>query len=198
MKRAIFLAFMFSSMAFLAQDSKNLLRHGDFNEAGFGGEVRTDWVPGMFAVSQHTEEMTWNRCLKFELLKMAVSDDGARRLNGNVMLGKDGPRPGFVVKPSTQYQFSFEVRGTVPNAGVKACLWTGDSTKTYDGLTHIKTSLGGYKVTSEWTMLRGTFRTGPDTRRAALNFQLWADSRQIEDFRWQDGQYLLIDNVQVQ
>jgi len=198
MKRTIFLAFMLSSMAFLAQDSKNLLCHGDFNEAGFGGEVRTDWVPGMFAVSQHTEEMTWNRCLKFELLKMAVSDDGVRRLNGNVMLGKDGPRPGFVVKPSTQYQFSFEVRGTVPNAGVKASLWTGDSTNTYDGLTHIKTSLGGYKVTSEWTMLRGTFRTGPDTRRAALNFQLWADSRQIKDFRWQDGQYLLIDNVQVQ
>jgi len=194
----MFLVFMFSGVAFWAQGSVNLLRHGDFNEAGFGGEVRSEWAPGMFALSQHTEEMTWNRCLKVELLKMAVSGDGVRRLNGNVMVGKDGSKPGFPVKPSTLYQFSFDVRGTAPGAGVGACLWSGESAKTHDGLTQAKTSLAGFKVTSEWTVLRGTFRTGPDTRRAALNFKLWSDSAQVKDFRWQDGQYLLLDNVQVQ
>jgi hypothetical protein len=198
MMQKVCLFWVVLSAVCLGQGGSVLVRNGDFNAEKFGGEVRTEWAPGMFALSQHTEDLSWNRCLKVELVKMAVTETGARRLNGNVMIGADGPRPGFPVKPSTLYHFSFEVRGTVPSASAAACFWTGDSTLTRDGLTPARTSLGGFLVTSEWTVLRGTFRTGADTRRAALNVKLWSDSAQVKDFRWENGQYLLIDNVQVQ
>ncbi len=193
MKKSLLL--LFAIAAFCIADG-NLLTNGDFESDKFSAELYSDYTPGTFEIRQFVEDGNWNKCLRAELKKLTVMEDGSKRLGLLMHFGRSGKLPGFKAKPNTTYQFSFDIKGDVPGAGTKAISWSGDepgiwtkSRKTF------ATSLGGFAVNSEWTRLEGTFRTGPDAERVALGIQLWSDSKQVSDFKWKEGQYILIDNL---
>lgn len=175
----------------------NLLNNGAFDEA-ITTEIFSDYTHDTFALSTHTEDRTWNKCLKVELKKITVNEKGHKRVGISICFGRDGSLPGVKVEPNAVYSFTFEAKGTAPRAATRAVTWHGDGKSIWDkSRKEEKTSLGGFTVGKDWTRYSGTFKTGPDAERAALTISLWGDSGQEANFVWEEGMYLLVDNVSV-
>jgi len=141
--------------------------------------------------SLYIENLTWNKCLRLELNELKNDEVGV-----NILFGKSEKKTGFIAKPDCTYEFSFEMKGTVPNAGACALLFHNED-PWWKSNQRITTSLSSVKVAEEWTKYSGTFRTGSDTKRAAFSLQLWANKVLLERNSWKQGQFLLIDNISV-
>ncbi|MGI6354305.1 MAG: hypothetical protein ACOX6W_04330 [Lentisphaeria bacterium] len=168
----------------------NLIRNGSFDGEAAVQEFRTNG--GKFSV--HTEELTWNKCGRLEIDRVNEKD-GVTVHSAVVWIGSNGTVPGFDAKPNTTYRFSIEVRGEVPGrASLSARCWYGDNIWT-DGRT-VSASVGGFKVQSGWTVYKGTFTTSPDTKRVALQLQMW-ESTQYGPLAYKVGDGILFDNIEV-
>ena len=195
MKKSLLVIFAVMAVC-LAQE--NLLNNGGFDEKSVYAEMIADFTPQTFELKQFIEDGTWNKCLRVELKKLTIMKDGSKRLGLFMHFGRTGKLPGFKAKPNTFYQFSFDIMGDVPSASTKAVSWNGDEPGIWaKSRKTITTSLGSFPVNSEWTRLEGTFRTGPDAERVAFGIQLWSDSAQVSNFKWKEGQYILLDNLVV-
>ncbi len=195
MRKSLFLFFASVAVCF-AQG--NLLVNGGFDEK-INTELFSDYTPGTFELTQYIEDGTWNKCLRVELKKITIAEEGNKRVGIFMHFGRTGKQPGFKAKPNTIYQFSFDIKGDAPGgASTKAVSWNGDGIKIWDkSRKQISTSLNGFAVNSEWTHMEGTFRTGADTERIALGISLWGDSAQQSVFKWKEGHYVLLDNLVV-
>ena len=97
--------------ACLAVPAQNLLKNGAFDNADFSGEVAIQQTHGRVKVVLETENLTWNRCLRMQIVSLKNTAK-AQLLNTLVRVGKNGKNMGFPVEPDATYDFSFEIKGT--------------------------------------------------------------------------------------
>lgn len=173
--------------------AQNLIKNPDFNQY-FEPECRFDMTPGALKTSVFTEDRTWNKCLKLEVVRYQKQKDGTERLFGAVRIGGDNKSNGFAVKPNTIYSYSLEIRGTAP-VSIQALEWNGPDY--WKDMKRLKvTGQEQFKPSDEWVAVKGTFQTGPGATHAAIGLSLWGESR------WKNlppiGSYVLIDKLKVE
>ena len=188
MKKTFCFALLILAAVIFGQE---ILKNNSFDSQYLWQDVSLSQPAGHFEASKFTEDLTWNNCLKLELKQLNKG-----RVGAILLIGKDGKKTGFPVKPETTYEFSFEAKGTVPVAVSAALLFHNDDAWWKPGSSkRVKTTLDSFRVTPEWTRFKGSFRTADNTVRAALIIQLWANEKLAE--KWNPGQYLLVDNLSV-
>lgn len=172
---------------------QNLIKNGDFNGLkSLDGLAMTN---GGNAVL-FTEEYTWNKCAKLVIAKVIKTPKNTELTAACLWIPCTRKNFGFAVKPDTRYRFSLELKGSKSmRVTLRAQLW--DQGK---GLWQGKaaaTSIGGVNISTDWKKYEGTFKTGPKTRTAALQIQMWHDT-QYGPHRFAVGDHVLIDNVVVE
>ena len=178
--------------------SENLIRNGDFNlypNTG-GREYRqiSDWKHSRFEL--FTEDLSWNKCGKLKILSLSSDAKGNQNAIASVLVGRSGQETGFKCKPNTTYRYSVQLRGNVSRAFVKGVQWKKDDS--FWKFTECTKSKQTVPIGPEWSTIQGTFKTGPDADRAALNIAIWWDSKyKMDKHVLKEGDYLLIDNIKI-
>ena len=180
-------------LATLMLSGQNLVKEGDFsNLKSLDGFAMTN---GGRAVL-FTEEYTWNKCAELVIDKIVKTPKNTELTAACLWVPCSRKNFGFAVKPDTRYRFSLELKGSkAMRVTLRAQLW--DQGK---GLWQGKaaaTSIGGVNISTDWKKYEGTFKTGPKTRTAALQIQMWHDT-QYGPHRFAVGDHVLIDNVVVE
>lgn len=188
MKKMFFFCLLVSSVSIFGGD--NLVRNCDFN-APLDGEFRLLGPPNHLKLTVFTEDSTWNKCARLEVVNF-IEKDGVKEVNGSLTIGGDKENFGFPVKPDTTYSFSLEIKGSAQRIFCGALGW--ESGKKYWDPNKLKGGIGLIKVNKDWTRYQGTFRTDSKTSLAALKIQFWGNSKNnqlLENI----GDYVLVDNV---
>ena len=144
-------------------------------------------------VSFFTEEYTWNRCGKFEVTNIIKSGENDL-VNATLFIGSGNKKTGFPCKPDTTYEFSIDIKGTAPRVELKAMGWDKGKSSVYS-FVRLGKSIR-VKPDKEWVTVKGEFKTGANTERAALGLQFWASSK-YEAMPFKVGDYILFDNISV-
>ncbi|MBN2642329.1 MAG: carbohydrate binding domain-containing protein [Victivallales bacterium] len=187
MKRFTFI--ILCTLCAIVIQAENLIRNPTFDQP-LTRESRIDnTVDGHAKISLFTEDLTWNKCLKFELLTV-MSKDGRESVGASVVFG--GNNLGVLVKPNTTYRFSFEVKGNGLRITPRAIEWTGDDL--WKNRKALKPSLNVFKAPQEWQKFSGTFTTGPEAKSAVFGLSFWWDT-QYGPMIYKPGDFILIDNL---
>ena len=182
---------------------ENLLRNGDLE-----GEDISEFTlvlnEGTYNLSVYTEELSWNRCAKLEIIDYGISN-GAKVVNTALLIGgargnvgQDGSGA-IRVKPNTTYEFSFEMKGSINSTGsITVFTWPEIGEGYYNGRELLNTSLapGRVKVQPDWVQYRGTFTTGPNANTAVLRIPIYCNEND-GGLTEKPGTYLLVDSVQI-
>lgn len=189
MKRILF-ALGLTAVSLFGAD--NLIRNPEVDGDGWQKEFRIGEGKNQVELTQFVEDSTWNRCLKMTLKNYYISKDGFKSVGAGVILGGDGKKPGFPCKPDTVYAFKFELKGDAERCMLNYYQWDskGKAQKK-------QTKIHLIRPQKEWNVYKGTFRTSPTAKRAALFIQFWGDEKR-RDLREKPGQYILIDKISVQ
>ena len=180
----------------LLANGQNLIKDGDCNADPMSEEFGQGGAADQAKLSIFTEDLTWNRCLKFELTGFGKDKEGKHFVNTFVRLGGARGSFGFPCKPDTAYRFSVEIKGDAPRAMINYLQWS-DAKDNWQGKTLNRTGIHLISPQKEWTRYQGTFRTGPKTKRAALSIHFWG-SEASNDMPEKIGQYILIDKISVE
>lgn len=195
MKKSL-LVCMVMALSFAAAAADNLIENGDFNGADFksGWYLRNNL--GQAKVTPVTEDLTWNKCIKFEVAAFA-GEPGARCHSSELVFGRVGKIYGVPVKPDTVYNFSFEIKG---NRGVAiwAVLDDNDNPSEWSGKGIRPTPPGAKGTPDAWSRVSGSFKTASDTKRVRLRLQFWMDEKSAPGTMGKIGDYVLIDNVVIE
>jgi Carbohydrate family 9 binding domain-like/Glycoside hydrolase 123, catalytic domain len=186
--------------------SRNLINNGGFDkddlrEFTFRPQfIRPDKKTLDSKYSIFTEDGTWNRCARIDLVRYLVGKKGERLIHAQLAIGgakggdfQDG-RKALKVKPETTYEFSLELRGTINRVNISTFLYKG-ACKTYGDYDKGKTSLKNVKVMEGWTRYKGTFKTNKVTKRVALRMSIYTAERY--GLTEKPNTYLLVDNVSI-
>ncbi|MBO4511442.1 MAG: hypothetical protein J5746_01630 [Victivallales bacterium] len=152
---------------------------------------------GSVKVTRITEDMTWNKCLKMEVV--AIRDmDGRKLLSSELVFGKTNGKPGFVVEPNTVYNYSFDFRGNQ-----MVSLHVGLDPEGKPEWKRSKTNIRPNPQTANpneqnWSSVKGTFKTNGDAKYLRFRITFWADSKQQSNFTTKVGNYILLDNVRIE
>lgn len=176
--------------------AENKFKNPEFDQA-FNGECRIEnTAENQATVKLFTEDATWNRCARFELLKILQTKNSQQHVAASMALGGDKKKLGFEVKPDTTYEFSIELKGTAHKMYLKANEFTGSDI--WKNRKAIKiASNHPINLSMDWQQYKGRFTTGPKAKRVILIIQMWWDT-QYGPMRYQVGDYILIDKVVIQ
>lgn len=172
----------------------DMLRNGAFDLA-FAPEIRSDFKGDCIKLSQHVEDLTWNKCAKLEITAYDQDAKGSPRVFARIFIGGDAAAAGFPCRPNTEYAYSVEMRGTAPRAFLGAVEWT-EGKGFYDNARIKSSPSGQVTVNAEWTRYQGTFKTGPSAVRTALTIDLWGNAAE-KSLPEKPGDFLLIDNASI-
>ena len=180
----------------LSAHSENIFPGGDFTGA------RDNLAGIAFAnggrVSLCTEELTWSKCGRLEVLAPTTNNSGIVTWNATALVGSsDGKTPGMAVEGGKTYDFSLELRGDSDDeikAGVGAFAW--DKGQWVDG-KNVKATVSRVLLQKTWTVVKGSFTVPEGKTRAAIRLQLWASS-QYPPVRLKEGDCLYFDNIKVE
>lgn len=172
----------------------------DLGGAGDFSDARSDLAPMCMAnggrVSLVTEDATWNKCGKLEVVNAYTNADGYVTHSACAWIGLSRDRKrGFDVKPNTQYRFSIELRHPAARVSLGIGEWHGDDM--WKDLRSGKCSTGLVCPKENWSVFKGTFKTGPDAKRAVVSVVIWT-STQYNTEQAKVGDYVLFDNVTVE
>ena len=180
--------------------SENLLKNGDLERPDYG-EFTPSGISALYKYGIFTEDLTWNKCAKIEILGYHENKEGVKSVGVGIVIGgakgsegQDG-RNAIDVMPDTTYKFSLSLKGTVDKANISVFTWDG-SCEDYKERKRVKTSLGAVKAQPDWTLYQGEFKTGNPVKKAALFVQVWCDQGQ-GGLTEKPGAYLMIDNVSI-
>jgi len=185
------------SYALSAVAAPNLIINGNMgDDAKFAAECRTDG-DSTGKLSLYTEDLTWNKCGKLEVVAIKKSAQGSDVINANAWIGLNdkGLLPGFEVKPNTTYSFSIDLRGTPKWVRVAARTWSENDL--WKGSELRLTTVSFTRIAEGWQTFTGTFKTGPKDVRTALCVQMWSDSQYPKAYQYKVGDTVWFDNVSV-
>lgn len=170
----------------------NLVPDGDFSAAEAGKIKWCRLEAGRFLL--FTEDSTWNKCGKLEITKVVTNGNGIVS-SAHAVIGHDGTKSGFAVKPNTTYDFSVDLRGGASSANINILEFTGDDF--YRDRRRIKTTPKmTLAVEKEWKTYKGSFHTSADAQRAGVQVQLWSSDK--GGALLSPGEFVLVDNVKVE
>ena len=179
-------------LASLVLFGQNLVKEGDFTKVtrSLDGFAMTN---GAGSAVLFTEKDTANKCVKLAISKVVKTAKNTELTAACLWIPCTRQNRGAAVKPDTQYRFSIDLKGSkAMRVSVAANTW--DKGKgLWQGKT-VSAAPGGFNVTTDWKKYEGTFKTGPQTEKAALQIQLWFDT-QYGPARFAVGDHVLIDNV---
>jgi len=192
---------LFAQTDYFVNAGENLLKNGDLQGAEIS-EFTFMKSEGSYDFSIYTEDKSWNKCAKLEIIDYGLSG-GVKVVNTSMLIGGardnggDGSRA-IRVKPNTTYEFSFDMKGTVNyTSPIVAFTWPKDA-KGQAGREQINTSLAGtIKVQPNWAQYKGTFITGPNADTAVLRIPIWCSESNSAGLREKPGSYILVDNVSI-
>ncbi len=192
---------LFAQTDYFVNAGENLLKNGDLQGAEIS-EFTFMKSEGSYDFSIYTEDRSWNKCAKLEIIDYGLSG-GVKVVNTSMLIGGardnggDGSRA-IRVKPNTTYEFSFDMKGTVNyTSPIVAFTWPKDA-KGQAGREQINTSLAGtIKVQPNWAQYKGTFITGPNADTAVLRIPIWCSESNSAGLREKPGSYILVDNVSI-
>lgn len=172
----------------------NLIKNCDFDGKLFPEYRRAGHLKNN-SFTVFTEDLTWNKCGKLEIIRYNEDEKGLKSYGSGVIIGGEKSVAGFSVKSGETYKFSLELKGTVKGASVGAMYWTGEC-RYYDDRHRLKTSVGSVKVQKEWTKYKGTFKIPDGAKRAALYVSIWG-SEKHKHMPEKPGDYLLLDKIEI-
>lgn len=172
----------------------NLIQNSDVDLA-LMPEFKMEGKADCYKFSQFTEDLTWNKCGKLEIVSYIINKNGQKSVNCGIVAGGEKGLAGFPAKPNTIYKFSVELKGTVKRAFINATEWIGGDY--YKDMKKLNSNVGVVRIQPEWVCYKGTFKTGPDAKRAALYISIWG-SEADKDLPDSPGEYLLIDKVNIE
>ena len=179
-----------SCIATIVLFGQNLVREGDFTKVtrSLDGFAMTN---GAGSAVLFTENDTGNKCVKLAISKIVKTPKNTELTAACLWIPCTRKNLGAAVKPDTQYRFSLDLKGSkAMRVNIAAQLWD-----TGKGLWQGRAvTIGGFNITTDWKKYEGTFKTGPQTAKAALQIQLWFDT-QYGPARFAVGDHVLIDNV---
>jgi len=193
----VFGCLMAAAVAAGSQGAQNLILNGDMADAAkFAQECVTDGGK-TGALTLFSEDLTWNKCGKLEVVKVEKSKEGNDVINANAWIGMTpgSKLPGFKVRPNTTYEFSIDLRGTPKHVRVAARTFVSDDN--WKGAETRLTTVSMTKIGEGWQTFRGTFKTGPKDIRCAICIQMWSDSQYKKAYQYKLGDWVLFDNVSV-
>lgn len=155
--------------------------------------VISGWAGGTGKASVFTEDKSWNRCLKIEVVKV-----GDKSVNLYPYLGRTRNQAGIVLKPDTVYDFSMEVKGNAPGFSIGIIEFFTDEPYYKEGKNLTKRTYTQYrriKPQGEWTRYNWQFRTDSRTKRLAIVVSMFASGKSLA--AWKDGDYVLLDNISI-
>ncbi|OGV32480.1 MAG: hypothetical protein A2020_02190 [Lentisphaerae bacterium GWF2_45_14] len=173
----------------------NIIKNSDFDGKLFP-EYRRSGNLQNNNFSIFTEDLTWNKCGKLELIRYDEDKDGLKSYSAGIIIGGDENLAGFSVTPGETYKFSMELKGTVKGAFVALMYWTGEC-RYYDDRKKGETSVEKVKIQKDWTKYKGTFKIPKDAKRAALYASVWG-SEKHKHMPDMPGEYLLVDNIEIE
>ena len=176
--------------------SANLVQGGDFSSAATNLAPLCRGAYGC-SLSLFTEPLTWNRCGRCTVSRSVpdAQNKGCVVHSASVVIGATDDGPGFVVEPSCRYDFSFDVRGSVPAVAVDLVYWTGDDGRKVRRTA--KVDIADRSVSAAWAVKTGSFVAPKDARCAALRLSIWSSSRWKSRHQFKVGDYFMFDNVKV-
>ena len=174
----------------------DLVQGGDFSSASTNLAPLCRGAYGC-ALSLFTEPLTWNRCGRCTVSRSVpdAQNKGCVVHSASVVIGATDDGPGFAVEPSCRYDFSFDVRGSVPAVAVDIVYWTGDDGR--KGRHTAKVDIADRSVSAAWAVKTGSFVAPKDARCAALRLSIWSSSRWKSRHQFKVGDYFMFDNVKV-
>lgn len=177
--------------------AENLIRDPEFDR-NVTAECHADANPGVLKRHQFTEDLTWNKCLRLEVLKYyRKNKDAGESYYARILIGGVPKKHGFAVYPNTIYKFSLELKGDIPakNISLNGTEWNGDDY--WKDRKKLKLS-GDIKIepSGDWRIYNGTFQTGADARTAAIGLTVWGESKykNLPPI----GGFIMIDKVKVE
>ena len=170
---------------------QDLVKEGDFSRLkSLDGFAMTN---GAGSAGLFTEKDTWNKCAKLAISKVVKTAKNTELTAACLWIPCTRQNLGFAVKPDSKYRFSLELKGSkAMRVNVAVQVW--DNGKGLWQGKVVSTTLGGVNISTDWKKYDGTFKTGPQTEKAALQIQLWFDT-QYGPARFAVGDHVLIDNV---
>ncbi len=170
---------------------RELFVNGNFD--GKDMPVVSGWASGSARFSIFTEDRSWNRCLKLELLKIVPG----KAINLYPYFGRTRNQAGIEVKPNTTYDFSVEVKGTMRAFSIGVIEFFTDEPYYKEGKNLTKRTYTNFRsvkpTANEWSRYSGTFKTDERTKRMALVFSVFDPAKNLD--RWKVGDYILFDNI---
>ncbi|MBO5722136.1 MAG: hypothetical protein J6S19_03370, partial [Lentisphaeria bacterium] len=170
---------------------KELFVNGNFD--GKDASVISGWASGTARFSIFTEDKSWNRCLKLELMKIVPG----KAINLYPYFGRTRNQAGIEVKPNTSYDFSMEIKGTMRACNIGIIEFFTDEPYYKEGKNLTKRTYTKFRSIkpspNEWGRFSSTFKTDERTKRMALVVSVF-DGAKNQD-RWKVGDYILFDNI---
>ena len=181
-----------SCLAATMLSGQNLVKDGDFTNVtkSLDGFAMT-YGAGIAVL--FTEKDTGNKCVKLAISKIVKTPKNTELTAACLWIPCRRKNLGAAVKPDTRYRFLLELKGSkAMRVNIATQLW--DKGKGLWQGKAVSATPGGFNVTTDWKKYEGTFKTGPQTEKAALQIQLWFDT-QYGPARFAVGDHVLIDNV---
>ncbi len=174
--------------------AQNLIKNPEFDRPA-REECSLDSNPGVIKMTQFTEDLTWNKCLRLDVVKHHKKADGSESYYALVLIGGAPKKHGFAVKPNTVYKFSLEAKGDIG-----ATLYAYEFTGSDFWKNRRKLKLEGDTKTKvskdDWTVYSGSFQTGADAQTAMIGIGLWGEGKynNLPPI----GGYVMIDKIKVE
>ena len=165
---------------------KNLTPLGDFEAPA---DSLKSFVSSNFPkMSVVMEELGRNHSVKVEIASIEQRKDGEQGVHANAFFT-------LMLKPHTDYRFSFDAKGTAPRFLLELRELNGRKLPfTMTPAPPLKSSY--YEVTGDWKEYNGSFRTN-DSGDLQLFVILWHNTFYGKMF-YAVGDYILIDNLKVE
>ncbi len=179
----------------LSAAAANLLHNGDFN----GKDLYTDFVYkttyGTLKLTDFTEDMTWNKCLKAQITSFRVLKDDAKLLTADLVFGKKG----LAVESDTVYNFSFDFKGDIPLSMFVNCYNEPVDNPKVKPMQILRPNPRAAKPDkNNWSNVKGYFKTPANTKYITFTFRFWANSTSQRNFSAKVGDMVLLDNIKIE
>ena len=178
----------------LNMDGMDLIKDSGMDNPD-SGELHTLSNYKCAKLSRFTEEASWNRCAKLEVVRI-YEDGGRKQLNGRMLIGGDAKNFGFSVAPGAVYDFSLRLRGKGKRVFIGGAGWLPDKKRWQVKILENVSKINPVVLTENWITVRGTFKVKPGVKRAALYVGFWGDERN-DQLAEKVGDYVLVDDVSV-
>lgn len=166
--------------------AENLAHYGDF-EAPPSELARL--VSHRFGKLSFVQEHPGdNHCAKVEITQITRGKDGTDGTHANIACP-------FDAMPSTDYCFSFDLKGTAPRFMVSV-QEQGGAKPSIAMASSLRVGSVYYEICRDWTRYEGSFRTGAKPGRCVLVVTLWHNTLYGKMF-YDIGDFFLIDNVKI-